>query len=291
MGCKMKCVECPHCGQMQMLDDSNKCIKCGKEISSYGSTRKNIHSKIYICPKCGRTQIDKSDYCEKCKASMLGNDPVLSVISFIFGFSGAISFALCCVNLIHSFNSSYSWRYDESIKNAIISGVLAIIFLILCIKFFKSSKKNAKLIEKHMQTIFDFTNCDGISDIDFNIPGKMEMNLDTEQIIFTFGPNIKRTLSFSQVKGIFWGNYRYQETKPIVGGVSVGGVFLHESPISTKTSPFFGIKYTPSQWAGDPQEIKVIFEPGTNLGNLHGITAWIGFPFDNNCIVSNNKQL
>lgn len=44
----MKCVECPHCGQMQMLDDSNKCIKCGKSLFKQEETiTKDNNYKYY----------------------------------------------------------------------------------------------------------------------------------------------------------------------------------------------------------------------------------------------------
>lgn len=285
----MKCVECPHCGQMQMLDDSGKCIKCGKEISSYGSTGKNIRSKIYICPKCGHHQIDKSDYCEKCKANMVCNAPVSSVMSFAFGLGAFLSVLFLVVSTLSL--QQDSWSREADIKNSIISAICTAIFIALSAKCFRFSRRNAAPIEKHMQTKFEFTNSEGIQDAKFDMPGHMEFDLGNEQIIFSFGPNLRRTLSFTQVLGVSWGNYNYQEAKQFVGGVSVGNVFIHESPISRKQSPFMGIKYRPSQGGKWDNEIKIIFSPLIDLKNLHEIIAWIGFELDPTYIVPKDKQL
>ena len=289
MGCKMKCVECPHCGQMQMLDDSNKCIKCGKEISSYGSTRKNIHSKIYICPKCGHSQIDKADYCEKCHKSMVCNAPWSGVMSFVFGLGAFLAGLFLAISIIYM--QGDPWDREELIKRTVISTTCVFVFIVLSIKCFKLSRENAAPVQKHMQTRFEFTNSDGIQDATFDMSGYMEFDLDNEQIIFSFGPNLRRTLSFTQVLGVSWGNYKYQERKAFVGGFSVGHAFIRESPISRKQSPFMGIKYSPAQKKNREGEIKIIFSPLTELKSLHETVAWIGFELDPAYIVPKDKQL
>ena len=81
-------VTCPHCGQMQLLQADEKCIKCRSTIYVYDkSMGKRVLGPLYVCPECGHVQSGDSEYCENCRSKMARKSGLSKLFVAVFGIA------------------------------------------------------------------------------------------------------------------------------------------------------------------------------------------------------------
>lgn len=284
-------VVCPHCKQNQLLQQDGRCIKCRSIIRVYDrSEGRRILTPLYICPSCQHIQSGDSNRCEKCGADMRHKSGLSKVFTAIF--------SICLIYLIYTFitklhdmivNDGYISSLDkESLYANIFLIALVVVLLAVSIRFLVASPKK---VEKIVELSYPFCNIDGIQGIKFESSGAMRFSEDKQQICFSIGENFSRSLDFSQVDCISFGRYNYDQLKSFVGGVSIGHVYVHESPVAHKSKPFFQIKYRSSDPRSTEGVIRVIFNDWQNIGDLEFITSWIGFEGDSSYMVEAHDKL
>lgn len=288
----MKFITCPHCGQIQMLSDDGKCIKCATEIKTYGgSDSKRSLGPFYECPNCNHIQAGESDRCEKCRSKMSRNGIIAPILATIFGVFAFLALSAFIYGIYTIMNDGFSYLADSDKE----SMYALIFFLVLNIALFCFSvrialappQKRLKIVRKD----YPFCNIDGIPGASFESSGNMSFVEDGQTINFSIGDHFLRSLEFSQVIGISFGNYNYTELKPFVGGVSVGNVYIHGSPVREKSKPFFQIRYRSCEPGKGEGVIRVIFKDWICIEDLKFLSAWIGLQMDPAYIVESEKNL
>lgn len=297
----MDFVTCPYCGQMQVRSQDGKCIKCKESlpISGDGVGIKPL-GPFYACPKCGHIQVGESNQCEKCHSDMRVKDNGMKFFAILAG----MAFLMFLVFFILVFTSGFSDYIEDHglsfeglnelkyhFDNLPISIVLVVVFGFIFWASVKSAREKPQKIIKIVKKSFRFCGVDGIPGIRADSEGYMSFQEKDNAIMFSLEPNIYRFIRYDQIIGTSGGYYNYQERKPLVGGVSIGHVYIHESPIREMSKPFFQIRYTPSDGPKTDRIIRVIFNSQAEMRDLDFVCSWVGLKIDPAYVVESSKNL
>lgn len=297
----MDFVTCPYCGQMQVRSQDGKCIKCKEALPSSGNGAgiKPL-GPFYVCPKCGHIQVGEENKCEKCNGDMRFKDDLMKSVAIISGICFFGVLLLITLLLAHRVIQGVE-IYGVSLNvleylTDDFDGITILCFFALFVFIFfffslKKLKQPAEKIQKYVNKSFRFCAVDGIPGIRFDSEGYMSFQEKDNAIMFSLEPNIYRFIRYDQIIGISGGYYNYQERKPLVGGVSIGNVYIHESPVRQISKPFFQIRYIPSDGPKTDHIIRVIFNSQAEMRDLDFLCSWVGLKIDPAYVVESSKNL